>query len=1123
MVLTTPLLKTLAAWALLATGLLVTALATLEVKDDRERDALSRFAVACDELALSVRERLESYELILRGGAALFAASEYVSRQEWKAYVDSVGAAGLVPGYQAIGFARTIPASERAAHIAAVRDDGFTDYDIRPPGPRDFYSSIVYIEPFGGTNLRAFGYDMYSEPVRRSAMQRARDTGTATLSGRVRLVQEVGTDSQPGWLMYVPVYRHGMPLTTVEQRRGALVGWSYGPFRMNDFMSGLLRRWHDQHGEQFRLRIYFGFSPREQDKLFDNGKPDDSGTPDRFSQQRTIVFHGTSWLMELDRRPTAPGIDYSAAWLVLAGGTTVSFLLFALALMFLRTRERATRIADQLTTDIRQREQQLRESEFRWRFAIEGQRDGLWDWDMTSNKIFYSPRWKEMLGYSENEIGDSLDEWSSRVCPEELAAVDTAVQEHVLGRTPAYACEHRVRHKDGHYVWVLDRGVVVSRNHSGLPTRMIGTHTDISESRRQAEALRQRQAELEEAQRIGRIGSFTVDQRTMEQKWSEELYRIVGADPASVPPDHIQRGDFLTPESLALRNATFSRMLQDGQPADIELEVIRPDHSRGWLSLRAEVVRDAQGAITGLRGICADITERKEANLRVKQLNRFHAALSACNAAIARCETQEQLFTSICQIVVRIGGMDLAWIGLIDPHSGRIPPLASFGYGKDYLDGIEVSVNADDPNGRGPAGTAAREGRPVWVDDYRADSSLSPWHERGRRFGWQAIAALPIRRKARTIGVLTFYSRTRGFFSEEVRELLGEMASNIDFAMDKLEAEAEVRANQASLIESEQRFRNLVEQSIAGTLIIQEGTIAYANPRVAQILGHDSGEDLVGKPVLDLVSPKDRDEAGLVLRRVGSGESTKVDFLFSALRKDGALVDVAINGAMATYQSRPAFIALMQDISDRKVAEDQIRRYARQLEHTFMQAVGLATTLSEMRDAYTAGHAHRVAQVAAAIGREMGLPENTIEGLRVGGQLHDVGKITVPAEILAKPGRLTQAEYALIREHPRAGFDILKGVDFPWPVAQIALQHQERIDGSGYPQGLKGEEILLEARIMAVADVVESMASHRPYRPALGIEKALAEIEAGAGTLYDSAAAAACLRLIREKGFVIPS
>jgi putative nucleotidyltransferase with HDIG domain len=173
----------------------------------------------------------------------------------------------------------------------------------------------------------------------------------------------------------------------------------------------------------------------------------------------------------------------------------------------------------------------------------------------------------------------------------------------------------------------------------------------------------------------------------------------------------------------------------------------------------------------------------------------------------------------------------------------------------------------------------------------------------------------------------------------------------------------------------------------------------------------------------------------------------------------------------------------------------------------------------ETRDPYTAGHQNRVADLAGAIATEMHLPADTIEGIRTAGVIHDIGKISVPAEILAKPGKLSQKEFELIKDHPQTGYEVLKDVEFPWPIAQIIRQHHERLDGSGYPRGLTGEEVLLEARIIAVADVIEAIASHRPYRPARGIEAALAEIEQNKGVLYDASAVDACVKLFKEKAY----
>src|SRR5665648_338603 len=190
-----------------------------------------------------------------------------------------------------------------------------------------------------------------------------------------------------------------------------------------------------------------------------------------------------------------------------------------------------------------------------------------------------------------------------------------------------------------------------------------------------------------------------------------------------------------------------------------------------------------------------------------------------------------------------------------------------------------------------------------------------------------------------------------------------------------------------------------------------------------------------------------------------------------------------------------------------------------ELHKSYLNTINTIAKIVETRDPYTSGHQKRVAKLACAIAEEMSLPQDKTEGLYAAGILHDIGKMNVPAEILSKPGRLSEIELSLIKTHPQAGSDIIKEMEFPWAVSLIVLQHHERIDGSGYPQGLKGDEILLEARIIGVADVVEAMASHRPYRPALGIDKALEEISQNRGILYDPEVVDACLKLFKEKGF----
>jgi len=209
-----------------------------------------------------------------------------------------------------------------------------------------------------------------------------------------------------------------------------------------------------------------------------------------------------------------------------------------------------------------------------------------------------------------------------------------------------------------------------------------------------------------------------------------------------------------------------------------------------------------------------------------------------------------------------------------------------------------------------------------------------------------------------------------------------------------------------------------------------------------------------------------------------------------------------------------ALEGFVMDITEYKQADMELKEKARKHEQAMMGTIQAVSRMIAMRDAYTARHEERVADLAAAVAAELGLPAGQIESIRTAALIHDVGKINIPVEILNKPGQLNPFEFHVVREHARSGYDILQGIEFPWPIADIVWQHHERMDGSGYPRGLSGGDILLEARIIAVADVVEAMASDRPYRPAVGLDAAIGEITAGGGGRYDEAVVAACLRVL---------
>ena len=321
-----------------------------------------------------------------------------------------------------------------------------------------------------------------------------------------------------------------------------------------------------------------------------------------------------------------------------------------------------------------------------------------------------------------------------------------------------------------------------------------------------------------------------------------------------------------------------------------------------------------------------------------------------------------------------------------------------------------------------------------------------------------------------------------------------------------------------ALRESEEKFRTIADNIPMGIFIFQDGKLQYVGREAVRLLGYDVSDVIIGRSFMDFVHPDERAHAAdTASRRIAS--KTVQDYTETRLlRKDGSVLHALVYGNLIEYRGKVATQGAFFDITDRKEAEQEIKRGYEQLLETFISTINALASMVEMKDPYTAGHQRLTTRLACTIAEEMGLREEQIEGIRMAGLIHDIGKINIPAEILSKPGHLSEIQYSMVKIHPEVGYDILREIKFPWPVAQIVLQHHERFDGSGYPQGLSGDAIMLEARIMAVADSVEAMSSHRPYRAAPGTEKALKEIATNRGALYDPQVVDACLKIF-EKGF----
>ena len=310
----------------------------------------------------------------------------------------------------------------------------------------------------------------------------------------------------------------------------------------------------------------------------------------------------------------------------------------------------------------------------------------------------------------------------------------------------------------------------------------------------------------------------------------------------------------------------------------------------------------------------------------------------------------------------------------------------------------------------------------------------------------------------------------------------------------------------------------LMRSSGTAIYIVQDRKFQYIN-HYFQELSDYLEDELLGTEPLNLVHPDDREKVRTNAIMNLKGHYQPTPYEYRLIKKNKQLMWVLERVTSINYRGKPATVGNFLDITRRKQTEDELTLSISKLRKAMDGAVQAIAFIVDQRDPYTASHQRRVARLACAIAQEMNIPESKIDGIQMAASIHDIGKIYVPAEILNRPGTLTECEHQMIREHPRIGYDILKGIEFPYPVAQMVLQHHERLDGSGYPSGLKADEILLESRIIAVADVVEAMASHRPYRPSLGITRAMNKIKANSGTLYEATAVDACVKIFRTKSF----
>ena len=445
-------------------------------RDAAEGEADIRFEFRAGQIREAIRGRVVDYEQVLRGAVGLFAASESVEPDEWRAYVRHLRIEAIYPGIQSLGFIAHVRPARRAQHERQLRAWGHPQYSIWPDGQRQEYAPVAYIEPFAGLNQHVLGYDLMSEPVRRTALEQARDTGEPAISARVTLIQDAGRDERTGILMFVPIYRNALDVSTVAQRRAALAGYVYGAFRMDELMRGILGRLSD-----VRLEILDG---RDGALLYDSQS---TAAPAGFKPAHAVTaslpVSGRGWTLRVSSLPAFEStVDKQTPRLVSLAAGLISALVLAIIWSLATLRARALRLARLMTAELRTGRERLA-------LAIEGSNLALFDWDVATGKVELSERWSRITGGGPGALATTIDGLEKLVHPEELEMVRQRTADLIRGRIVYYHAEHRVRNSSGGWRWISSRAKVVERDAVGRATRVTGTNVDITE-RKEVERLK---------------------------------------------------------------------------------------------------------------------------------------------------------------------------------------------------------------------------------------------------------------------------------------------------------------------------------------------------------------------------------------------------------------------------------------------------------------------------------------------------------------------------------------------------------------------------------------------------------------------------------------------------------
>jgi PAS domain S-box-containing protein/putative nucleotidyltransferase with HDIG domain len=723
-------------------------------------------------------------------------------------------------------------------------------------------------------------------------------------------------------------------------------------------------------------------------------------------------------------------------------------------------------------TERKKMDKSLKESEERYRMIVENMQDSIGLLDLNGKHIYQSPSEIRISGFTPEEIMNmSLQD---QITPESFATVEKVITEELeleFSGKPVDSNRKRMMEveaytKNGGTIWQEVAGSFY-RDEAGKPIGILLSSRDITGRKKIENELRQSEEKyrsiIENIQdgyvEVDLVGNWTFVNDVICRHMGYSRVELIGTDFHKL---HTKR-------SAKRSVKAFAEVYKTGEPLkSLEIEGVRKDGTIGNYELSVSLMKDANGQPTGFRCISRDITERKRMEEEIRQ-------------------SEERYRTILDEMENGYFEVDLAgnYTFINDTNCRQL------GYSKEEMIGLNFRV------------PMVKESIDIVSNAFK-NIYITGKPQRGISY------------KARRKDGTTGFAEISGFpLKNKKSEIIGFRGMALDITERKQAEEA--------LSRSEEKYRSIIENMQEPYWENNlEGNLTFVNDALCKYLGY-SREELIGKKIYRENKEAAKKSFEAYNRIYRTGEPIR-GFEETYTRKDGIKGFAEISASLIRdAEGKPiGFRCFSHDITERKRMDEELQRTLDNLRKAFGTTIQVMVSAVEMRDPYTAGHQLRVADIARAIATEMGLSRDQVDGIRLAGSIHDIGKLSIPAEILAKPTKLTAIEFSLIKEHSRVGYEMLKDMESPWPLAEIVYQHHERMNGSGYPRNLKGDEIIVEARIMAVADVVEAMASHRPYRPGLGIEAALGEIEKNKGIFYDNVVADACLRLFREKNYKIP-